>query len=354
MQRHSKNPLITSADVIPSCPDRKVECVFNAGVAEQGGEILLLLRVAESIENADPQLVTVPLLEELGGQWLPSTRTFDRRDDRYDFSDPRGIVLKSDRAQTWLTSMSHLRLARSHDGVNFTIDADPFIVPDTQYEQFGCEDPRLTKIDDLWYINYSAISPLGITTALATTKDFKQVEKKGLIFCPDNRDVCFFPEKIAGKYMALTRPAPCHFGHPEIWICESPDMLHWGNHRHLLGRSGDEWDGSKSGGGAPLLKTEFGWLEIYHGVDTNLRYCLGALLLDFIDPTRILAKSPVPLLEPIAPYEREGFFGNVVFTCGALIRDETLHIWYGAADECIALATMSLADLWKHLKLNKQ
>lgn len=99
------------------------------------------------------------------------------------------------------------------------------------------------------------------------------------------------------------------------------------------------WDARKSGGGAPLIKTERGWLEIYHGVDADQRYCLGALLLDLNDPTKILAKSPVPLLEPAASYELEGFFGNVVFTCGALIRDEVLHVWYGAADECTALAT---------------
>ena len=178
---------------------------------------------------------------------------------------------------------------------------------DSRYEEFGCEDARITLIDDVWYINYSAVSSLGISTALATTVDFISVDKKGLIFCPDNRDVCFFPEKVGGSFRALTRPAPCHFGHPEIWICESPDMLHWGNHRHLLGRSGDEWDALKSGGGAPLIKTARGWLEIYHGVDASQRYCLGALLLDLEDPLTLIAKSSVPLLEPSAPYEREGF-----------------------------------------------
>lgn len=351
MERHSKNPLITPADVKPSRPGWKVDCVFNAGVAEVNGDILLLVRVAESINSTDPGKIVVPLLSEQQGRWQLAQKMFERSDARYEFSDPRTIVLKSDPAVLWLTSMSHLRLARSRDGVNFTVDDHAFIVPDTQYEQFGCEDARITRIDDCWYINYSAVSPLGISTALAITRDFVSVEKKGLIFCPDNRDVCFFPERIHGHYMALTRPAPSHFGHPEIWICESPDMLHWGNHHHLLGRSGDSWDVLKSGGGAPLLKTDRGWLEIYHGVDARQRYCLGALLLDLQDPTRILAKSSTPLLEPVAPYEREGFFGNVVFTCGALIRNETLHVWYGAADESIALATLSMTELWQHLEL---
>ncbi|WES67764.1 glycoside hydrolase family 130 protein [Superficieibacter sp. HKU1] len=351
MERHSHNPLIVPADVVPSQPYLKVECAFNTGVTEYNGEIILLLRVAESVINDDPQQIVVPLLEKGAQGWTVTTRTFDRRDDRYDFSDPRVIVLKSDPAQVWLTSMSHLRLARSTDGVNFRIDTQPFITADTQYEEFGCEDARITHIEGQWYINYSAVSSLGISTALAVTKDFVTVEKKGLILCPDNRDVCFFPEKVGGKYQALTRPAPCHFGHPEIWICESPDMLHWGNHRHLLGRSGDAWDCRKSGGGAPVIKTDRGWLEIYHGVDADQRYCLGALLMDLNDPTVILAKSPVPLLEPTAPYEREGFFGNVVFTCGALVRNDVLHVWYGAADEKVALATMPLDALWKHLGL---
>ena len=351
MNRHSNNPLITPKDVLPSLAGRKVECVFNTGVSEYHGEIILLLRVAESVINHDPQKIVVPLLESHADGWRQTTKTFDRGDQRYDFSDPRTIVLKSDPAQVWLTSMSHLRLARSRDGVHYTIDDKPFIVADSSYEEFGCEDARITHIGDLWYINYSAVSSLGITTALATTRDFLHVEKHGLILCPDNRDVCFFPEKVAGRYMALTRPAPCHFGHPEIWICESPDMLHWGNHRHLLGRSGDAWDSRKSGGGAPLIKTDRGWLEIYHGVDADQRYCLGALLLDLHDPMKILAKSPVPLLEPTAAYEREGFFGNVVFTCGAMVRNEMLHVWYGAADECTALATLPMDALWKHLGL---
>ena len=351
MERHSQNPLITPADVKPSHPSMKVECVFNAGVTEFNGEIILLLRVAESVLNNSTQTVHVPLLEQQGNKWVCTTAVFELSDDRYDFSDPRTIVMIDNLDEVYLTSMSHLRIARSRNGVDFVIDDEPFIFPDTQYEQFGCEDPRITQIDGAWYINYSAVSSYGISTALAVTHDFKTVEKLSVIFCPDNRDVCFFPEKINGKFYALTRPAPKHFGKPEIWLSESPDLLHWGNHRHLLGASGDKWDARKSGGGAPLLKTEKGWLAIYHGVDADQRYCLGALLLDINDPTKILAKSPVPLLQPEAIYEKEGFFGNVVFACGALIKDDTLRVWYGAADECMALATLPMSELWQHLRL---
>ncbi|GBU11588.1 glycosidase [Enterobacterales bacterium] len=294
------------------------------------------------------------MLLPVNGVWEAGTRRFSRDDPAYDFSDPRMITLKADPSVVFLTSMSHLRLARSHTGEDFTVDTYPFIIADTQYEQFGCEDPRITCIDGLFYINYSAISPYGISTALATTRDFISVTKKGVIFCPDNRDVCFFPQKINGRYLALTRPSPKHFGKPEIWICESPDMLHWGNHQHLLGSQSSEWDALKLGGGAPLLKTSRGWLQIYHGVDKDQRYCLGALLLNINDPLHILAKSDTPLLQPEAPYEREGFFGNVVFTCGALIEQDVLKIYYGAADECIALASLPLEALWEHLGIGNQ
>lgn len=179
MNRHSGNPLITPKDVVPSLPGRKVECVFNTGVTECNGEIILLLRVAESVINDNPQQIVVPLLEQQAEGWRQSTKTFERSDDRFDFCDPRTIVLKSDPAQVWLTSMSHLRTARSVDGVHYAIDSQPFIIADSRYEEFGCEDARITRIDGLWYINYSAVSSLGITTALATTRDFITVEKRG-------------------------------------------------------------------------------------------------------------------------------------------------------------------------------
>jgi len=349
--RSPANPLITPNDVTPSRPGMKVECVFNAGVTRWGDEIILLLRVAESVLSADPDELIVPLLVKEGDTWRQRTKTFHRHDPRYDFSDPRAIALKADPGEVYLTSLSHLRLAHSRDGVHFSVDDAPFIFPDNEYEQFGCEDARITLIDGRYYINYSAVSPYGIATALAVTEDFVQVEKQGIILCPDNRDVCFFPARIQGKFQALTRPSPKYFGKPEIWLSESPDMLHWGNHRHLLGSATGEWDALKIGGGAPMLETDRGWLQIYHGVDQQQRYCLGAMLLEKENPLKILAKSATPLLQPEADYEVEGFFGNVVFTCGALIEDQQLMIYYGAADECMALAQISLADLWVHLGL---
>ncbi|OWF84641.1 glycosidase [Yersinia kristensenii] len=351
MIRYSGNPLITPQDITPSHPGFKVECAFNAGVTQLGDETIMLIRIAESVISESKDTTLVPLLMEDSGHWQVTTRLFRRDDPAYDFSDPRLITDIADPSTVYLTSLSHLRVARSRDGVTFIVDDKPFIFPANGYEAFGCEDARITQIDDAFYINYSAVSAKGICTALAVTHDFTEVVRLGLIFCPDNRDACLFTEKINGKYMTLHRPAPKHFGKPEIWLASSTDLLHWGDHRHLLGTSQDPWDALKLGGGAQMLKTEKGWLQIYHGVDINQRYSLGALLLDLEQPTKILAKSPVPLLQPQAPYELHGFFGNVVFTCGALIENDTLRVYYGAADECMCLAEMPMAQLWQHLSV---
>ncbi|PHZ85095.1 glycoside hydrolase family 130 protein [Paremcibacter congregatus] len=349
IKRSEFNPLITPAMVKPSKAGFKVDGTFNAGVIDYNGETVMLLRVAESVITSDNNEIRIPFLTEVAGACEMTIKSFRRDDETYDFSDPRMIALKANPKKGYLTSLSHIRLARSQDGVNFVVEDEAFIFPDNRYELFGCEDPRVTQIEGVYYINYSSVSGLGITTSLARTSNFRDVEKLGLIFAPDNRDVCLFPEKIQGYYWALHRPAPMHLGTPEIWISKSPDLLHWGDHTVLAECSDSEWDKLKIGGGAPMLKTSKGWLQIYHGVDETQRYCMGAFLTDIDDPTKVIARMNGPLVEPWAPYETDGFFGNVVFSCGALIKNEVLHIYYGAADEVMALATISLDALWGHL-----
>lgn len=351
VNRAASNPIITPGMVKPSVKGFKVDCTFNAGVIDINGETLMLLRVAESMPGNNENTISVPLLVNDEGSWKVQIKTFDKNDSRYDFSDPREIALKEDPTQIYLTSLSHIRIARSTDGEKFVIDEHPFIFPSSRYEVYGCEDPRITLIDGDYYINYSSVSDLGITTSLVRTTDFKSIEKLGIIFAPDNRDVCFFPKKINGFYWALHRPAPLHFGTPEIWLARSPDMLHWGGHLRLAGCSDGDWDQMKIGGGAPLIKTDKGWLQIYHGVDKTQRYCLGALLIDIDDPTKVIARMSQPLIEPKADYEIEGFFGNVVFCCGALIKENELHIYYGASDEVMALAKITLDALWHQLSV---
>ncbi len=349
IKRSKSNPIVTPDMVKPSQKAFKVDGAFNAGIIEFQGEILMLLRVAESIPNDNKNEISVPCLFDQNGNKGLSVRTFKRDDPNYDFSDPRAISRCDDPRQVYLTSLSHIRIARSQDGEQFVVDDLPFIFPDNPYEAYGCEDPRVTLIEGNYYINYSSVSKYGISTSLARTHDFKLVERLGLIFSPDNRDVCLFSEKINGYYWALHRPAPLHLGAPEIWLAKSPDLIHWGDHCRLAGCSDNKWESMKIGGGTPMIKTEKGWLQIYHGVDDSQRYSLGALLIDLDNPKKVIARSKKPIIEPEETYEIEGFFNNVVFSCGAIVKDGLLNIYYGAADEVMAVATITLNDLWKNI-----
>jgi predicted GH43/DUF377 family glycosyl hydrolase len=252
--------------------------------------------------------------------------------------------------RTWLTSISHLRVARSADGIHFEIEPSPALAPAAEQEAFGVEDARITLIDGTYWINYTAVSPHGIATALASTRDFRTFERHGVIFPPDNRDVTIFPERIDGRYLALHRPMPTGIGTPAIWAASSPDLIAWGGHRLVAAARAGCWDDVKVGGGAVPFRVRVDgrdhWLAIYHGVTGSPpRYSLGALLLDGRDPARVVARSRTPILAPEAAYEREGFFGGVVFTCGALADGELVRIYYGAADGVTAVADLSLGAI---------
>lgn len=341
VERFPENPLVTPADVPPSRPDFDVICAFNAGVARYKDEVILLLRVAE-MATSDERTLRVPILkcgvDNVGIEVLE----FRRDDPLVDFSDPRAIRLQED---VLLTSISHLRIARSKDGRHFTVDPTPALFPDRPSEVYGIEDPRVTQIEDTYYIAYKNVADTGIGVSLAVTRDFVHFEKKGIIFCPENLDVCIFPEKIGGRYAALTRPVPRYLGQPNIWIAYSPDLISWGDHRYVMGVEPNTWAGKRIGAGAVPIKTDRGWLEIYHGATERNVYALGAVLLDLEQPHKVIARSRDPLLVPEAIYEMGGFMPDVVFTCGALAYGDRLDVYYGAADEVMAGAEMSITEI---------
>lgn len=339
--RHPLNPLIKPADLKPSRPDFEVIGTFNAGVTRYKDEVILLLRVAERPINSDKNWTAYPFMNENGEILI---KTIDSATSRYNLTDSRLIIdLQAD--ETLLTSISHIRIARSRDGVHFEVDDHPWLMPIPPYENFGMEDPRITLIDDIYYINYSAVSPLGISTGLLTTRDFVTIERMGIIFPPSNRDVTIFPSRINGDYICYHRPMPGTLGSLNIWSACSTDLKQWGNHQLVLQASKEGWENGRVGGGAPPLLTEQGWLSIYHAADRQQRYCLGFFVTPEDEPERVILQSTEPILWPKAPYEENGFFSNVVFTCGALLDGDMLQIYYGAADESIALATASLKDI---------
>ncbi|REE78649.1 putative GH43/DUF377 family glycosyl hydrolase [Paenibacillus taihuensis] len=345
--RSANNPIIVPSDVTASRADMEVIGVFNAGVAKLGSEVILLLRVAERPINDDPSIYVTPVFEPESGELRLHSIP---RSPENDFSDVR--VIKTP-AGNYLTSISHMRVARSDNGIDFAIDEKPTVFPETIYEKFGIEDPRITQLNGRYYITYSAISEYGIVTAMISTSDFRSFKREGNIFHPDNKDVVIFPERIAGKYYALHRPSCSHYGRPEMWIAESSDLLQWGNHRFLAGVREGLWDDGRIGASAVPFLTEQGWLEIYHGADKENRYCVGAMLLDKDDPGKVIARSELPLMEPEQPFELEGFFGNVIFPCGALVENGKIGIYYGAGDTSIGYAETTVDDVLNHLGLGR-
>ncbi len=354
LKRNLKNPLIIPADVKPSNETLKVDGIFNCGVVKYNDEVIILCRVAESIKQSSKDIVYIPILDSENNYKIKVIEIDKNNCDKgYDFSDTRSVwkIKNGVKKIEYLTSISHLRIARSKDGVNFVLDDKPTIFPYGQDEVWGIEDPRITKIDDTYYINYTSVSPIGASTSLIITKDFKNFERKGVIFPPENKDVSIFSEKINGKYYAYHRPVPYAIGNPDMWISCSLDLIHWGEHKHLIGVSEDGWESGRIGGGAPSFKCDKGWIHIYHAADKDNRYCLGAFITSLSDPSKIIAKTKQPILEPECIYETEGFFNNVVFTCGAYVEDEIVNIYYGAADDKIAVASIELDELYKALNL---
>ena len=344
--RSPHNPIIEPKDVKPSRQDFEVISVFNPAVARLADEVILLLRVAERPVATNPNLALVPVYDVSKGDIL--NKEFSKDDPDNDFSDPRFVIRAG---QRYLSSISHLRVARSKDGITFNIHDRPALSPENEYETFGIEDARITPYNATYYIDYVGVCPNGVTTCLASTTDFESFKRHGIIFCPDNKDVVIFPCTINGKFYALHRPTSAVFGKHEIWLAESPDLISWGNHRRLVGPRADAWDTGKIGAGAVPFRIEAGWLEIYHGVNSENRYCLGAVLLDAKQPWRILARSTTPVFEPQADYELNGLFPNVVFTCGLLYEQQKLKIYYGAADTSVCYVELTLQHVLDTLNL---
>lgn len=261
---------------------------------------------------------------------------------------------------------SVLAYAKSTGGFTITHQSDtPIYVPSYDFEikkaplSFsGCEDPRMTIIDDYLYLCYTAYdgqTPPKIALTSISVDDFANQRwnfaPPKIISDPttDNKDGCLFPEKIKNQYVFFHR----HGGRGIL--IDYVDDLNFSN-SHLTGEAcfllGDNsWENEKMGIASPPLKTEFGWLLLYHAVSSfDHHYRLGAMLLDINDPHLIVGRSQFPILEPITDYEKFGQVNNVVFPCGAVIKDNILFVYYGGADTVIATASIDLPTIIHSLK----
>jgi predicted GH43/DUF377 family glycosyl hydrolase len=289
IERYAQNPIITRENVPFS-----VNSIFNAGAVRIGGEILLLCRIE-----------------------LPDGR-------------------------------SSLLVARSADGIKFKLEKKPCLTPQDhkewyEYVEWGIEDPRITYMENWYYIIYTGYSRYEPTVMLARTKDFKRFDILGTVSEPSNKDAVLFPGKIGGLYWKIDRPSAQH--RRDIWINQSPDLLHWGQNRILMEPRQGSWEQSKIGASTPPIKTAKGWLMIYHGVrgfGISSIYRQGVVLLDLKKPWKIIARSKIPFLAPEKDYERTGDVPNVVFSTG-WIRESNgdIKIYYSGADMNICLAQTS-------------
>jgi predicted GH43/DUF377 family glycosyl hydrolase len=295
--RHPRNPILTVADW-----PYPVNSVFNPGAVRlRDGSTLLLCRV----------------------------------------EDRRGL--------------SHLCAARSPNGIDaWQIDPRPTLTPEPdQYpeELWGIEDPRITYVPELeqYAVVYTAFSRGGPGVSLALTEDFREFKRLGVIMPPLDKDAALLPHRIGPHWALIHRPTARQDAH--MWISYSPDLRHWGSHRMILeARRGGWWDAEKIGLSPPPIATEHGWLVLYHGVRVTAAgslYRLGLALFDLQTPERCLLRSDGWVFGPEAPYERFGDVNNVVFPCGYTIGSDgdTINLYYGGADTCVALATGSIRAL---------
>lgn len=285
----------------------------------------------------------------------------------------------------------HLGLATSSDGFNFKRESSkPVLSPSADGPDSGCvEDPRIVKFDNDYYVTYAfrpyppgqywkfahdvVLSPqsgehtptflkknMG-NTGLAVTKDFRNFTRLGRLTesTLDDRDVILFPEKINGQYVMLHRPKQYlgenyqNVKHPSIWIKFSNDMLNWESKESHLLITGIEnsWE-EKIGGSTPPLRTKDGWLVLYHGVEHEGtgHYRVGALLLDLNNPLKVIGRTKDYIMEPETEFELNGYYNGCVFPTGNVIINNTLYVYYGAADKYVCVATCDVDDLLNFIK----
>ncbi len=253
---------------------------------------------------------------------------------------------------------SRLGLATSSDGINFERRKEPLHYGGGKPNaSLGIEDPRIVKIDDTYYIIYTAVSEnlqaevnpnwwkekidKKPKIALSTTKDFLTfVDHDVIVPNLNGKNSSFFPKKINGEYWLLYRA-----GVGKTYFEKSKSLTDFRNGVWIFEERPGMWDCVRTGIGAPPIETEKGWLLFYHGVDEINTYRLGIMFMDLENPLKILYRSPEPVLEPETDYEKYGYVNNVVFTCGAVEKDGLYYVYYGAADEVIGLATVEKKDV---------
>ena len=298
MRRHEANPILRPEDMPFNC-----YTVMNAGVTKFNGKILLLLRAED------------------------------------------------------MARVTRFYVATSDDGVNFDVNREPIDYPlgETELLLGGGNrfDMRITEIDGRYIIFHAVwLEKYGCTIATVETEDFVHFRQTTRLSEPSNRNAVLFPEKIDGLYARIDRPQNMS-ENGNMWISYSPDLEFWGRSLPLM-YDVPGWGKIKTGAGAIPIKTDEGWLLIYHGVGFTCsanNYYLSAMLLDLNDPSKVIAAPASFILAAERDYECMGQTPNVVFTGGAIeMPDGTLNVYYGGADTCMCVAQTTVKELVEFCK----
>ena len=255
------------------------------------------------------------------------------------------------------TRVMNLHAGRSDDGVAWHIDPEPILfrpgdsrVTEIQETFVHAYDPRVTWLEDRYYVTWCN-GYHGPTIGVGYTHDFETFHQLENAFLPFNRNGVLFPRRIGDRYAILSRPSDNgHTPFGDIYYSESPDLVHWGRHRHVLAPRAWTWESTKVGAGPTPIETAEGWLVLYHGVLTSCNgfvYSMGAALLDLDEPWKVVARASEYLLSPQVLYEQVGDVPNVVFPCAALVDHELdrVAIYYGGADTVVCLAHGHLSEI---------
>jgi beta-1,4-mannooligosaccharide/beta-1,4-mannosyl-N-acetylglucosamine phosphorylase len=258
---------------------------------------------------------------------------------------------------------AHLHAGFSKDGLAWEIRDEPIAWKDEsgmEYQPAYAYDPRVVRLEGRYYVVWCCDFS-GASLGLGFTEDFERFTRLENPSYPYNRNGVLFPRRVGGKYLLLHRPSdPAHTPFGDIFLSESPDLVHWGRHRKVMSKGGSGWwQGTKIGAGAAPIETSEGWLLLYHGVSWTCNgyvYAFGAALLDLEVPSRVLYRTRDYLLAPELPYETGGFVPNVVFPCATLCDSATgrIAIYYGAADTYLALAYARAGELVDYVKANSE
>ena len=252
----------------------------------------------------------------------------------------------------------YIYLGHSQDAIHWEIEHEKIPFVDEEGKPFMplyAYDPRLVKVEDTYYIIWCQ-DFWGAAIGMAKTQDFKHFVRVENPFLPFNRNAVLFPRKIHGNFVMLSRPSDSgHTPFGDIFLSESPDMVYWGKHRHLMSRGSEWWESVKIGAGAAPIETTEGWLMFYHGVATTCNgfvYSMGGAILDIDEPSKVKYRCENYLLTPEEPYEVTGFVPNVVFPCATLQDEDTgrIAIYYGCADTHVGLAFTKVDEVVQYIK----